>query len=440
MPDLRISELEINKLIIHVVGLGVQANAKLDEYAETALLQANCVLGSERQLATIENYLTIHKNKENITFRQVLPALDDLKAKFQILQEQGLTSVVILASGDPLYFGIGSWLNRNFDAHQIHFYPAVSSIQAACHKLGVTLQEAHVLSVHGRPVESIRRQLKPNRKLILLTDSKSTPQILAQECMDAGLTESVLHVCESLGYESERIRSFEAKHLVELTDLAFDALNVVVIKTSNQESFYPNFPGIADEKFVTDKGEGKGMLTKRDVRLSILSLLQIADEDIIWDVGAGCGGVAIEMCYWHNKANVFAVEHHPERQACLEANRERFGVMNNLTLIAAKAPEALSGLPNPNKIFVGGSDGNLEKILDYSWSRLPIGGVLVASSVTETSKQALQHFLQLRIKQKDTSYESMQLNHLKLEELAGQPVYRPNLPVTLFCFCKLGEG
>lgn len=438
MPDLRISELGINHLTIHVVGLGVQANVKLDEYAETALLQADCILGSERQLATIDNYLQIHKNRQKADFFQLLPPLSDLKAKFQILQELGQTNIVILASGDPLYFGIGTWLNRNFTAHQIHFYPAVSSIQVACHKLGITLQEAHVLSVHGRPVESIRRHLKPNRNLILLTDSKSTPQVLAQECVDAGLTESVLHVCESLGYENERIRSFSANRLVELSDIAFDALNVVVIKTSNQESFYPNFPGIADEKFVTDKGDGQGMLTKRDVRLSILSLLQIADNDIIWDVGAGCGGVAIEMCYWHSQANVFAVEHHPQRQTCLAANRERFGVMGNLSIIAAKAPEALSGLPNPNKVFIGGSDGNLDKILDYSWSRLPVGGVIVASAVTESSKQFLQQFLQHRIKQQDTSYESMQLNHMKLEELAGQPVYRPNLPVTLFCFHKLG--
>lgn len=430
------SELEINKLVIHVVGVGVQANAKLDEYAEMALLRADCVMGSQRQLDTVTNYLNINKNKDKEGFRQLLPALKELKSKFQILQERCFTNIVILASGDPLYFGIGTWLNRHFDAHQIHFYPAVSSIQAACHKLGITLQEAHVLSVHGRPVESIRRHLKPNRNLILLTDCKSTPQILAKECIDAGLSHSVLHVCEALGYENEQIRSFGVEQLATQSDLEFDALNVVVIKTSDQESFYPNFPGIADEKFVTDKGDGKGMITKKDVRLSILSLLQIADDDIIWDVGAGCGGVAIEMCYWHPKANVFAIEHNEDRQACLEANRERFGVMSNLSIIAAKAPEALQGLPNPNKVFLGGSDGHLEDIVSYSWSRLPIGGVLVASAVTETTKQALQAFLQMRIAQQDCTYESVQLNHAKLEELAGQPVYRPALPVTLFCFCK----
>lgn len=430
------SELNMNQLVIHVVGLGVQANAKLDEYAEMALLKADCVLGSQRQLDVVSTYLAHHKNRHNDNFCQLLPALSDLEAKLQILQEKGLTNLVILASGDPLYFGIGTWLNRHFSAHQIHFYPAVSSIQAACHKLGVTLQEAHVLSVHGRPVESIRRQLKPNRDLILLTDSKSTPQVLAQECIDAGLTKSILHVCEALGYENERIRSFSAQELAPQTDILFDALNVVVIKTSNQPSFYPNFPGIADDKFVTDKGDGKGMLTKRDARLSILSLLQVSDKDIIWDVGAGCGGVAVEISYWHPQANVFAIEHNETRQACLDANRIRFGVLNNLTLIAAKAPEALQGLPKPDKIFVGGSDGNLEQILSYCWSSLPTDGVLVASAVTENTKMALQLFLQNRIQQGDATYESIQLNYARLDTLGEQPLYRPALPITLFCFTK----
>ncbi|TBR38313.1 precorrin-6y C5,15-methyltransferase (decarboxylating) subunit CbiE [Marinomonas agarivorans] len=426
----------MNQLIIHVVGLGVQANAKLDEYAEMALLKADCVLGSERQLNLVSSYLSKHKNRHNDDFCQILPTLPELEAKLQVLQEKRFTDVVVLASGDPLYFGIGTWLNRHFSAHQIHFYPAVSSIQAACHKLGVTLQDAHVLSVHGRPVESIRRQLKPNRNLILLTDSKSTPQVLAQECIDAGLTKSILHICEALGYESERIRSFTAEELVRQAELGFDALNVVVIKTSNQPSFYPNFPGIADNKFVTDKGNGKGMLTKRETRLSILSLLQISDKDIVWDVGAGCGGVAIEIGYWHPQANVFAVEHNEIRQSCLEANRTRFGVMNNVTLIAAKAPEALQGLPKPDKVFVGGSDGNLEKIIEYCWDNLPENGVLVTSAVTEDTKMTLQSFLQKRIAKNEATYESIQLNYAKLENLAEQSAYRPALPVTLFCFTK----
>ena len=442
MPELTLSELDttasaLNELLIHVVGLGVKENVKLDQETQDVLTKADCIMGSQRQLDTVAEYLVPNANHQADGYCQLLPAIKELKAKFEAFKQEGKTNIVVLASGDPLFFGIGGWLSRHFDAKQLRFTPAVSSVQAACHKLGISLQDATVVSVHGRPVESVRRHLQTNKTLVLLTDAKSTPQVLAKECMDAGLDQSKIHICEAIGYQQEKLSHFIACELVENKELTFDSLNVVVIETSNQTSFFPEFAGIEDEKFITDKGDGKGMITKRDVRLSILSLLQISDTDVVWDVGAGCGGVSIEMSYWHEKADIYAVEHHIGRQECLSANRNRFGVMSNLTLIPGRAPESLSKLPNPNKVFVGGSDGNLELILAHIWQRLDKGGVLVASAVTENTKQALQLFMQARIGQADSVYESKQVSHAKLDQLAGQQLYRPSLPVTLFRFEKL---
>ena len=442
VPELTLSEISteestINDLLIHVVGLGVKENVKLDQVTQDVLEQADCVMGSQRQLDTLSAYLGQSKNAQETDYCQLLPSLNDLKAKFDSFKQRGKNKIVLLASGDPLFFGIGGWLTRNFAASQLRFTPAVSSVQAACHKLGISLQDANVISVHGRPVESIRRHLQSNKTLVLLTDAKSTPQVLAKECADAGLGLSKVHVCEAIGYEQEKLSHFIADELVEQKELAFDALNVVVIETSSQTSFFPEFPGIEDEKFITDKGEGKGMITKRDVRLSVLSLLQICDTDTVWDIGAGCGGVSVEMSYWHEKANVYAIEHHLGRQECLSANRNRFGVMANLNLVSGRAPESLLALPNPNKVFVGGSDGNLSLILSQVWQKLEAGGVLVASAVTENTKFALQSFMQTRMAENDALYESKQLAQSKLDLLAGQQLYRPSLPVTLFKFEKL---
>lgn len=441
MPELTLSELDavgstLNDLLIHVVGLGVKENVKLDQETQDVLAQADCIMGSQRQLDTVSEYLSANQQDLQTGFCQLLPAIKELKTTFDGFKQAGKHNIVVLASGDPLFFGIGGWLSRHFDAKQLRFTPAVSSVQAACHKLGISLQDATVVSVHGRPVETIRRHLQANKTLVLLTDSNSTPQVLAKECVDAGLSQSSLHICEAIGYQQEKLSHFNAEELMALKELSFDSLNVVVIKTSNQISFFPEFPGIEDEKFITDKGgDSSGLLTKRDVRLSILSLLQICDTDTVWDVGAGCGGVSVEMSYWHEKANIYAIEHHIGRQECFSANRNRFGVMSNLTLVAGRAPDSLAELPNPNKVFVGGSDGNLDVILTHAWQKLEAGGTLVASALTENTKLALQGFMQTRVSTDDSVYESKQVSQSKLD--AGQQVYRPDLPVTLFKFTKL---
>ncbi len=157
-------------------------------------------------------------------------------------------------------------------------------------------------------------------------------------------------------------------------------------------------------------------------------------------VDAGCGSVAVELAYWNKKCHVHAVEHHPERLACLEYNRQKFGVLANLTVVAGRAPTILADIPAPNKVFIGGSDGELPELLELVWNLLPEGGVLVASSVMETSKQVLIQFLQTRDQLKDSLNETSQIAVSRGGALAGKLLYRPALPVTLFKFVKQGKA
>jgi precorrin-6Y C5,15-methyltransferase (decarboxylating) len=484
--------------MLHVIGLSVDGGSVngssvndgtglLTPEACAVLYDAALVIGSNRQLALVEHLWqgleSRPKSKPKPRYKPAtleLPKLKQLKAVITPYLDQG-QSVVVLASGDPLFYGIGRWLGRQgFQPEQLQFYPAVSSVQVVCHRLGLSLQDVEVVSLHGRPLNTLRRHLKQRSTLVLLTDSKSYPQAIAQLCLDTGFTDFELTLCENLGYPQEQIRRYKStypestypesdflertflesicleRHIWPDDDVA--PLHITVLRLNqvdHSRGYLPEFPGIADADFIThidkqvvdeqvgsrsgagsiqsSKGRTSAMLTKREVRLGILSLLQLGAEETLWDIGAGCGGVAVELSFWQPRAQVFAVEHHPERFACLEANRQRFGVSANLIPVQGRAPDVLAELPPANKVFIGGSDGELSALLTRCWQQLPEHGVLVASAVTENSRQTLLRFLDDGLQ---GQCETLQIAVSKGDQLAGQLLYRPALPVTLFKFSK----
>lgn len=420
---------ETERTTIDVIGLGVSDSALLSPAAQQALNNAAVVIGSPRQLATVKHLLNTQQQLTRPK-QLALPKLSQLK---QLLAQYSERAVVILASGDPLHYGIGRWLVNNIGRQHLNFHGGISSIQAACHHLGLALQDVEVLSLHGRAVERIRRSLKARQHLVILTDRHSQPARLAQECIDGGFAASTLWVCELLGYPEQRIRQFSPQQLLSEPQFEFDPLHVTVIDVQGIGE-RPQFPGFNDQLFITGQPDGKGMITKREVRLMILSLLAPAIDDIIWDVGAGCGSVAIELAYWQPQAKVYAVEHHSQRLSCLAANREKFGVVDNLTIVEGRAPQEFCNLPVANKVFIGGSDGELRVILQQAWHQLPQGGVLVASAVTEQTKQQLIEFADVH--NDDLIVETMQLAVSRGQQLAGQLMYKPNYPVTLFKLTK----
>jgi precorrin-6Y C5,15-methyltransferase (decarboxylating) len=271
--------------------------------------------------------------------------------------------------------------------------------------------------------------------LLILTDQNSHPQAIAKVLVAANLGLSKIHVCERLGYEDQNQQQFIAQDLAT-NSTPFASLHVSVVHTLGIGHVMPNFPGIEDAHFVTDGDSGKGLLTKREVRLNILSLLQPAPQDIAWDIGAGCGGVTIEWALWNPQGQVYAIEHHDQRIACLEANKEAFGVSANLSVIQGRAPDCLKELPFPDKIFIGGSGGELGRIMQLAWQRLKPGGRLAASAVTEPSKAALRQF-SLHIEQQPADY--LQVAISRHDTIAGQDLLRPTLPVTLMCWHKALE-
>ena len=423
------SGIEPMQRTIHVIGLSVAADARLSGPAAQALLASHSVIGSKRQLALASAMLS-----DSNAAQLVLPKLAELKA---LIDGLPVGDICILASGDPLYFGIGRWLGQQFDPDYLHFYAAVSSIQAVCNRLGFAQQDCTVVSFHGRDLAGIKRVLKRNNRLIVLTDKRSDPISLAKACIEAGFDQSRMWVCEELGSEQERYRQFAVTQLVD--DAAFHCaeLHVSVIEVQGKGGVLPEFPGIPDYSFASDRGRGKGMFTKRETRLEIVTLLQPASGDLIWDIGAGCGGVATELSYWNDRVQLYAIEQHPERLACLHENQRRFGTVSNLHIVDGRAPEVLAQLPDANKVFIGGSDGELNEILNAVWQRLPEHGVLVASSVTEKSQEILTDFA---LAHRDAEPESLQISVGRGLFGENEINYQAKLPVTLFKLVKPGRS
>jgi len=407
-------------LSIQVIGLGISQPPLLSNPAQQALAQAQAVFGSARQLQSVGGLLAGHCEQRE------LPKLSLLKEQLQAYEQ-----VVVLASGDPLLFGIGKFLHQQFP-QQVTCYSGVSSLQGACQLTGLSLQDAQLVSLHGRPLSSLRRYLQAKRNLLVFTDQYSQPQHLAKTLAAVNLQDSSLHVCQRLGYEDQQYQRFSVSELLT-SQQVFDPLHVTVIETRGPGGVMPNFPGIADTQFITDGKTGHGLLTKREVRLAILSLLQAGPGQVGWDIGAGCGGVAVEWALWNPHGQVHAIEHHAQRFSCLQANRDKFGVIQNLHTHQQRAPQALTNLPAPDKVFVGGSGGDLQDIMRTAWQALKPGGRLLASAVTEQSKATLLHF-------GDTigadTAEFMQVSISRADKLAGHDLLRPNLPISLICWDK----
>lgn len=442
---------------LDIVSMGVGDASSFPSGALEALNTADIILGAEHHFSSLRDALFDNKNNA----REVLYASPFSDVKDQLLSFNG--RVVVLASGDSLYFGIGQWVNRHFLDLTPSFHANVSSIQAACHLISKAWQSLTVLTAHGRPLKHIRSELSNNKLYGLLTDKHSQPKDVALILQQAGFEDSTLWVCEAIGTSKQRVTKCTIKGLLDQPNSTlntkdglennlptdFNPLHVTIFETSGSGNVLPEFPGIPDGSFSTDGNrKGSGLLTKKEIRLNILSLLQPTSGDIGWDIGAGCGGVSVEWARWNTSGEVYAIEYHPERLPHLIENQQRFGVGRNLHVIKGRAPLALEGLPNPKKIFIGGSGGELTSILSLCWKRLDIQGRLVIACVTENNKSHALEFAQrldsdtphsLQQDKASASTEIIQIAVSKGDTIANQLILRPQLPVLLVSITKLRQ-
>ena len=366
---------------ISVISLGCDRLTALAPQAIEAIQNAEVILGGEHHFDEIASIKT---KAEKVFFPSPFSEL----AK-KIVQHKS-SRLCVLASGDALFFGVGSWLVRNIGSRHLNFYPNISSIQACFHAIGMPWQEAKIVTLHGRPLSALRRYLINRSLLAILTDNSSNPVAIANELNQQGFGNSIVWVCEAMGSSGQQVSKFKAFELA-VASQSFQALNVCIV-TLDGNTRLPAFPGIPDELFSTGSTSGYGMISKREVRLSILSLMQPSPNEIVWDIGAGCGSVSVEWARWNSGGQIYAIESSQTRIDHIKINADRFGTTQNLNIVEGNAPDCCTSLPQPNCIFIGGSNG-LAAMLNYAWQQLKPGGKLVASAVTEDSRDALITFM-----------------------------------------------
>jgi precorrin-6Y C5,15-methyltransferase (decarboxylating) len=361
-----------------VVGIGHDGPAGLSAEARAHVAAARVLAGGRRHLDFFPEC-----DGEKIAIGA------DLAAVIGRLRERyAATKTVVLASGDPLFYGIGSVLLQSFPREDLMFLPQVSCVQLAFARLKETWHDAHVVSLHGRPLEALRPAVEAREaKIAVLTDGKNHPAAIADFLRRHGAAEDyALWVCENLGGPDERL----SRHApARLKEEAFSPLNVVVMLResvlSTQYSVLSTPGGLPllgiPEGALLHRAGPRGLITRREVRLLALCYLELRPDDVLWDVGAGSGSVAIEAARLSATLRAFAVERDAEAFRQLEANATRLGA-GRVRAVRAEAPEGLADLPDPDAVFVGGSGGRLRDILAVAVRRLKPGGRVVVNCIT----------------------------------------------------------
>ena len=351
-----------------MVGLSARGWSDLPERLRTLIQQAEVLLGSQRHLDLIPRFPAQQRLAWPSPLREGLPML---------LNEISGRRVVALASGDPLIAGIGSTLIEILGTAAVRIHPAVSSVALARARMGWSEESIQLVRLRGDDLDAVRRCLFPGRRLIILSRDAASPAAVAHLMTEEGYGESTITVLGDLDTETESRIEAAARDWAG----SAPALNVVCVTCVGQGPAASLTPGLPDEAFDHD-----GQLTKRDLRASALARLMPRPGELLWDVGAGAGSIAIEWMRSDPSCRAVAVERNLDRIKRIRRNAEALGVPG-LEVRHGEAPGALVSLPRPHAVFIGG--GGTTETIDRSWSALQPGGRLVVHAVTQETEMIL---------------------------------------------------
>ncbi|RMF34887.1 MAG: precorrin-6y C5,15-methyltransferase (decarboxylating) subunit CbiE [Alphaproteobacteria bacterium] len=353
---------------IDIVGIGEDGMAGLTPTARQVVENAEVIIGGDRH-----HRLSDDIRAERLSWPHPFDALIDT------IRELRGRRLVILATGDPLWFSVGARIVRALGPEAIRFHPGISAFQHAACRLGWSLADCETLTAHGRPVEQLVPRFWPGARLIILTTGGETPGQVARLLTARGFGPSRMTVFAALGGANEQRFDGVAESWAQLVP-DFNTLAVECVAEPSARLLSP-LPGLPDDAFVHD-----GQLTKREVRAATLSALMPARGELLWDIGAGCGSVGIEWMRAAPDALAIAIEPDAARRALVVENARTLGAPR-LRLVEGRAPEALAGLPQPNAVFIGG--GLARATFDAAHAALAPFGRLVVNAVSLESEALL---------------------------------------------------
>jgi precorrin-6Y C5,15-methyltransferase (decarboxylating) len=354
---------------IEIVGVGDDGLEGLTTPARQLVERAELLVGTRQSLAAATG-----STAEKV---EIGSDLDSVVRKIEAADNK---RVVILAAGDPLFYGTARYLCDRLGKDRFNVTPHVSSMQLAFARVKESWDDAYLTNLATQPLELVVEKSRTAAKVGLFTTEAASPRAVARALLDRKIDYFTAYVCENLGSPDERVTHEE---LAEIAKLDFSPLNVLILI---RKPDVPDRPpammgrrlfGNPDEEFLQSKPK-RGLLTPVEVRAIALSLMDIGPTSTIWDIGAGSGSVAIEAAQIASGGQAYAIEMDTEDYALITNNAERFGV-RNLTPILGKAPEAWSGLTPPDAIFVGGTGRQVTGIVELALDELRPGGRLVAN-------------------------------------------------------------
>ena len=394
---------------LHIVGIGEDGLDGLVPAARAVVQSAEVIIGGDRhhQLA---GFVSAKRLKWPSPFDALIAQLQALRGK----------RVVVLATGDPLWFSVGARIGRSIDPSEITYYPQISAFQLASARMGWSMADVETLTVHGRPVEQMIAFIQPDQRLLILTTGDQTPEQIAKFLADRGFGASKMTVLAAMGGENElRFDGIAATWDHEVP--AFNTLAVDCIAALDA-ALLPRVPGLPDELFEHD-----GTMTKRETRAVTIAKLMPMRGALLWDIGTGCGSVAVEWMRAARYAQAIGIEPRADRRAMAAQNALALGTPK-LELLAGTAPEVLEGLASPDAIFVGG--GLTDGVFDGAWGALKPLGRFVSNAVTLESEAILMEL------HKKYGGELVRLAVTRAEPVGPYCGWRPFMPVTQWSLIK----
>ncbi|MDK1475425.1 precorrin-6y C5,15-methyltransferase (decarboxylating) subunit CbiE [Streptomyces sp. 549] len=402
---------------VTVVGIGADGWAGLPARSRQALLDAEVLVGGPRQLDLLPADCAGERLTWPVPLRPAVPGL--------IASREG-RRIAVLASGDPMFHGIGRTLAETIGADRLHVLPHPSSVSLACARLGWPVETTAVVTLVGRPLAGLASALHDGCRVLVLSAGRDTPTQVAGLLRERGFGPSRLRVLEQLGAGREQA--------IEGTADTWDAppgdpLNVVAVDCRQAPGALrlPVVPGLPDEAYEHD-----GQLTKRHVRAATLAALAPTPGELLWDVGGGSGSIAVEWLRAHPSCRAVTVERDPVRAARITRNAETLGVPG-LRVVTGRAPQALDGLPTPDAVFIGGGL-TAPGLLDACWAALRPGGRLVANTVTLESEALLTERYRVH------GGELVRLAVAHAKPVGGFTGWRQAMPVTQWAAEKPASG
>lgn len=342
----------------------------------------------------------------------------DLEQVAQSVDQKHVEPVVLLASGDPLFYGTARYLCEKLGKDRFDVLPHVSSMQLAFARVKESWDEAYLTNLETQNIDRVVERIRSAEKVGVFTSDEGTPAVLAKAMLAKGIEYFTIYVCENLGSRDERVTRGKVAEIIGQT---FSPLNVMVLVRQ------PNVPdrpaamhgkrlfGNPDELFLQSKPK-RGLLTPSEVRSIALAELDLGPNSVVWDVGAGSGSVAIESAQIASSGQVYAIEMDAEDYNLLFENSRRFGT-SNLVPILGEAPEAWAKLPDPDAIFVGGTGRAVAHLVQSAWQRLRAGGRLVINVANVEKLAAVQKSLQDVSAEPSITMINLARSHQQLDEL-----------------------